>query len=592
MLVLEEGIARGDDGSLGEVIFRYRGRQRPLERAAIPRIVRALLATEGGPDEVHEGEEDADAQDVGADSGDKVPSLPAVASVVSVRAARLTSEAEVVHRTEGEVEAKDDETRGDVSDRGVRHAAEDLREPEVEASHQAEEHAAKEHVVEVRDDEVAVLLLGVGGSRGVHDAGETAAHEHPDEAEGEDHRRGEADASAPDRAEPVEDFDARRDGDGHREEREGSGRHGAEAGGEHVVTPDGEAEEADDGAGEDDDRVAEERLAGEGRQDFRDDAHRGEHEDVHFRVAEDPEEVLPQDGLAAGGGVEEVGAEGAVEHELDQRDGDGREGEDDEDRGDERHPGEHRQAHHGHALGAHIDDGADEVEGGRERGDAEDLDADDPEVGADAGEAQGLAILAEGAGKRCVAEPTVGGSEVGVDERLVPFEGIEPAGEVRELEEPRGVQHEGAEDEGPERERVEAREGDVARADLQRHEEVEERGRQGHDAEEDHRRAVHGEQLVVHTRRDEVVVRAGQLGADREGFDAAHEEVEHGEGSVQDADLLVVDGRQPVDQAGRAVGTDQAEVAALGRQLGLAGDRSVMGIVGHGCENGRRFTSG
>ena len=196
--------------------------------------------------------------------------------------------------------------------------------------------------MEVRDDEVAILLLGVRRCRGVHDTGETAAHEHPDEAEGEDHGWGEADASAPNRAEPVEDFDARRDGDGHREERERSGGHGAEAGGEHVVAPDGEAEEADDGAGEDDDRVAEERLTREGREDFRDDAHRRQHEDVNLRMAEDPEEVLPQDGLAAGGRVEEIGAEGAVEHELDQSDGDGGESQDDEHRGDERHPGEYR----------------------------------------------------------------------------------------------------------------------------------------------------------------------------------------------------------------------------------------------------------
>ena len=70
-----------------------------------------------------------------------------------------------------------------------------------------------------------------------------------------------------------------------------------------------------------------------------------------------------------------------------------------------------------------------------------------------------------------------------------------------------------------------------------------------------------------------------------------HQEHER-RGAVHDADLLVVDRGQPVGPAGRAVGTDQAEVAALGRQLGLAGDRSVMGIVGHGCERAGRFTSG
>jgi hypothetical protein len=42
----------------------------------------------------------------------------------------------------------------------------------------------------------------------------------------------------------------------------------------------------------------------------------GSIEDVDLGVAEDPEEVLPEDGLAAGGQVEEVGAELAVEHQC------------------------------------------------------------------------------------------------------------------------------------------------------------------------------------------------------------------------------------------------------------------------------------
>jgi len=112
-----------------------------------------------------------------------------------------------------------------------------------------------------------------------------------------------------------------------------------------------------------------------------------------------------------------------------------------------------------------------------------------------------------------------------------------------------------------------------------------------HDPEEDHRGAVHGEQLVIHARRDEVVVRAGELRTDGEGLDAADEEVQHRERSVEDADLLVVDGGQPVGPAGRPVGAVEAEVAALRGQRGLAGDGSVMGVVGHGREiSGLRLT--
>jgi hypothetical protein len=67
-------------------------------------------------------------------------------------------------------------------------------------------------------------------------------------------------------------------------------------------------------------------------QDLRDDAHRGQDEDVDLRVPEDPEQVLPEDGHAAVGDLEEVRAEEPVHHELDQGDRDRREGEDDQER--------------------------------------------------------------------------------------------------------------------------------------------------------------------------------------------------------------------------------------------------------------------
>ena len=69
---------------------------------------------------------------------------------------------------------------------------------------------------------------------------------------------------------------------------------------EHVVRPHAPAEEADRDAGEHDDRVAEQRLAREHRQDLRDDAHARQDQDVHLGMAEDPEQVLVQDRVTAG----------------------------------------------------------------------------------------------------------------------------------------------------------------------------------------------------------------------------------------------------------------------------------------------------
>ena len=76
---------------------------------------------------------------------------------------------------------------------------------------------------------------------------------------------------------------------------------------------------ADGDAGEHDDGVAEQRLAREDRQDLRHDAHGRQDQDVHLGMAEEPEEVLPEQRVAACRRVEEVRVEVAVEHELDQR---------------------------------------------------------------------------------------------------------------------------------------------------------------------------------------------------------------------------------------------------------------------------------
>src|SRR5207247_3384010 len=52
--------------------------------------------------------------------------------------------------------------------------------------------------------------------------------------------------------------------------------------------------------------VAEDRLARESRQHFRDDAHRGQDQDVDFGMAEEPEQVLPEQRVATPVGLEEV----------------------------------------------------------------------------------------------------------------------------------------------------------------------------------------------------------------------------------------------------------------------------------------------
>ena len=95
-----------------------------------------------------------------------------------------------------------------------------------------------------------------------------------------------------------------------------------------MVAPDHPAHEPDNDSREHHDRVAEQGLLREGGDDLRDDAQGRQDEDVDLGVAEHPEQMLPEHGVATGRDVEEVGSEEPVEHQLDQGDGDDREGQD------------------------------------------------------------------------------------------------------------------------------------------------------------------------------------------------------------------------------------------------------------------------
>ena len=83
-----------------------------------------------------------------------------------------------------------------------------------------------------------------------------------------------------------------------------------------------------------------------------------------------------------------------------------------------------------------------------------------------------------------------------------------------------------------------------------------------------------GEQFVVELRIHELAVGLRQLNADQEGFDAADEEEEHGGCAVHDAELLVVDGKEPALPA-----------LGLHRAMEAAG-----GLLGRHERSGRQFS--
>src|SRR5260370_10289396 len=135
----------------------------------------------------------------------------------------------------------------------------------------------------------------------------------------ENHRRREMNLSSPHSCQPVKDLNAGRNRDRHgRKDKEGVGMR-THAYGEHVMRPHAYAHEGDCHTSCHHDGITEDGLAGEYWNDLGDVSERGDHQNVNFRMAEDPEEVHPQYGGAPRLSVEEVSAQIAVDSEHDLR---------------------------------------------------------------------------------------------------------------------------------------------------------------------------------------------------------------------------------------------------------------------------------
>jgi hypothetical protein len=306
---------------------------------------------------------------------------------------------------------------------------------------------------------------------------------------------------------------------GDRDEHGHEGEEGQQdgAGGEQVVGPHGHRQAGDRDRRGDQGLVAEQGLAAEDRQDLGGDAEERQREDVDLGVAEEPEQVLPED-RAAAGCVEDVRAEAPVDFEDQQGRRDHWEGEQGKDRGEQRVPGEDRHPEHGHARRAHAEDGGDEVDGAEDGAEARQGQPHDPQVPA------GPRRVGR-AGKRRV--------------------GVPPPGRAAARGQQAEQQDQAAEEEQVVAEQVQPGKCHVGRADLQRHHHVREADEKRGGEQQQHQGAVHGEQLVVDLVGHEVLVRAQQLDPDQESHHTADQEEPERRDQVQVPDDLVVSGRQP-----------------------------------------------
>ncbi len=170
------GVLALDMRQHGEVEGRRRRGRRPFQRAAVPGIaghVAQLLAVADADHELRDLQHDAGQDDGRADRRDQQPGMPC-RHVVVLHAPRHAHEAQDVERHEGQVEADEPAPERGLAQALVQAEAERLGEPVGVAGEGAEQHAADDDVVEVRDQEQAVVQHEVGRRHRQQHAGHAA----------------------------------------------------------------------------------------------------------------------------------------------------------------------------------------------------------------------------------------------------------------------------------------------------------------------------------------------------------------------------------------------------------------------------------
>ncbi|MNR29523.1 hypothetical protein D3C85_1469140 [compost metagenome] len=127
-----------------------------------------------------------------------------------------------------------------------------------------------------------------------------------------------------------------------------------------------------------------------------------------------------------------------------------------------------------------------------------------------------------------------------------------PAGIGRTAHNPAEVEQNPAEQKGPEAQRIQKRKGDIARTDLQRNYRVHQCEDHRHDAKKDHGRAVHGDQFVEGLGIQKGIHRLDQLDTDQNGLKSADAKKQASSPQVQNRNLFMIDGGNPVHQSGMA----------------------------------------
>ena len=216
--------------------------------------------------------------------------------------------------------------------------------------------------MKVGNDVVRIGLLCIGWCNRVSDARKPTNGEQHDQTDRKLHGRGKDQLSTPQRECPVDNLYAGWNCDCHGCNREHGDGNWAEARCEHVVSPYAPTHETNRCTREHHERITKQRLARKHWEHFRNDAEAWKDEDVHLGMAEDPEQVLPQERIGAGSDIEECCTEVALERKQEECDSNNGHCEQQQELHNKLQPSEYRHAHELHSRSPHVEHRGDQVD--------------------------------------------------------------------------------------------------------------------------------------------------------------------------------------------------------------------------------------
>ena len=188
------------------------------------------------------------------------------------------------------------------------HAPGHFRKPIINPGEQRENRSRRHDIMEVRDDVIGIVQMNVAEVEAERQSGQTADAEHRQKRQGEQHRRVKANRTAPQRDEQTRQNDHGGNRNDHRGGLEESADLGSHAGQIHMMRPDDEGKEPNGERRVNQRFITPDRLAGVVGDDFANNTHRRQNQHVHFRMSQEPEQMLPQQRTAAAADMAECPA--------------------------------------------------------------------------------------------------------------------------------------------------------------------------------------------------------------------------------------------------------------------------------------------